>query len=208
MKPVSYFTAGLISSILMVGMLAPKNSNITEISIAIPHNTLHPSIGLDTVQLDCMAQNIFFEARGESIQGKAMVGMVVLERTYSPHFPGTVCEVVKQAETTASGAIIRDHCQFSWYCDGQPHNIDFDDAGVAKEWDESYQVAKVVMLGHVTSSIDLDGVTHYHSRKVKPFWSKDHNYKLVAKIGNHLFYRWNKALLPRWEPSNQYAMAN
>jgi spore germination cell wall hydrolase CwlJ-like protein len=162
---------------------------------------------LDHDQLDCMARNIFFEARGESAQGKAMVGIVVLERMSSPHFPHTVCEVVQQTERDANGNIIRNKCQFSWYCDGKDHYIDLNNPCVQEEWKQSYLVAEMVMLHQVKEKIDMAGVTHYHNGTVSPDWAHNKNFKLVARIGHHLFYRWKNALLPKIEnPKDQYVM--
>jgi spore germination cell wall hydrolase CwlJ-like protein len=77
---------------------------------------------------------------------------------------------------------------------------------VQKEWAESYAIAKRVMESKVKLKIDMTGVTHYHADRVNPYWAKDHkDYKLVARIGNHLFYRWKKATLPKWEPSQELA---
>jgi spore germination cell wall hydrolase CwlJ-like protein len=151
----------------------------------------------DTVQLDCMARNIFFEAGNQSAKGKMMVGMVVLERTKSPHFPSTVCGVVEQANLTASGNIIKHECSFSWMCDGKQHVVDFDNPTVRQTWNQSYTIAKLVMSGKLRPHIDMSGVTHYHANYVKPDWARNKNYKLVAVVGNHMFYRWKKANLPK-----------
>src|ERR1700758_3275653 len=92
------------------------NSRINQ-PLAIPQSVSVSHHGiLDHEQLDCMARNIFFEARGEPARGKAMVGLVVLERVQSPHFPHTICEVVQQAVHDPHGHIIQNKCQFSWYC--------------------------------------------------------------------------------------------
>ena len=68
-------------------------------------------------ELSCLAQAIYFEARGESPIGQFAVGRVVLNRVDSDAYPGTVCGVVFQnAERT-------NRCQFSFACDGKPENI-------------------------------------------------------------------------------------
>jgi spore germination cell wall hydrolase CwlJ-like protein len=183
------------------------HSRIQE-SLPIPYTAsiTHHSL-LDHEQLDCMARNIFFEARGESAQGKAMVGLVVLERVRSPHFPHTICGVVTQANRDINGHIIKNECSFSWICDGQEHDINLSNPAVQEEWKQSYLVAEMVMLHQIKEKIDMDGVTHYHNQTVSPDWAHNKNYKLVAIIGHHLFYRWKNALLPGIEnPKNQYAM--
>jgi spore germination cell wall hydrolase CwlJ-like protein len=164
------------------------------IPLAIPHQSSTVNEYVDTMQLDCLAQNVFFEARGENAKGKMFVAMVVMERTQSPHFPSTVCGVVKQTSMNESGK----GCQFSWTCDRIDHTVDLHNATVREEWMQSYVIARMVMIGQLKPSIDMAGVTHYHAKSVKPFWAKDHkDYKLVATVGNHMFYRWKKAMLPK-----------
>lgn len=166
------------------------------INLPIPPAT--PTHFVDTRQLDCMAQNIYYEAQGESAQGKAMVGMVVIERTRSPHFPQSICGVVFQANTDTAGNIIKYQCSFSWVCDGKDHDIDLHNPIDRREWMQSYAIAKLVIAGKNKTKIDMDGVTHYHANYVKPYWSKDRkDYKMVARVGDHLFYRWSKAMLPK-----------
>jgi spore germination cell wall hydrolase CwlJ-like protein len=153
--------------------------------------------GIDSMELDCMARNVFFEARGESAKGKLMVASVVIQRTLSPHYPGTVCGVVTQANTDDFGRIIKNECSFSWMCDGQNHDIDLSNETIRREWMESYTISKLVMMGKLKPTIDMEGVTHYHADYVKPYWAKSKNYKVVAKVGEHIFYRWSKATLPK-----------
>jgi spore germination cell wall hydrolase CwlJ-like protein len=172
------------------------------IELPVPSNpyTLSKGEYVDTQQLDCMARNLFFEARGESAKGKVMVAYVVLERTKSVHFPDTICGVVNQANHDELGRIIRYQCSFSWVCDGLNHSDDFSDPSLNKEWEQSYEIAKDVMLGKIKAPIDMTGVTNYHANYVKPYWAKDFkDFKLVATIDHHLFYKWRKATLPKLE---------
>ena len=98
-------------------------------------------------EIYCMAQNVYFEARHESMIGKIAVAHVVMNRIESKDFPNTVCEVVKQGPKRESWKTRkdptlpdeeriywprRDRCQFSWYCDGK---IDIPSMG--KMWGES-----------------------------------------------------------------------
>lgn len=188
----------LVSAALFKYFILDKRVSI---ELPLPAATsIDKSQYVDTVQLDCMARNIFFEARGEPIKGKITVGYVVLERTKSPHFPSTVCGVVNQANTDADGKIIRYQCSFSWVCDGINHSEDFSDPTLTKEWEQSYAIAQQVMTGKVKPPIDMRDVTNYHANYVKPYWAKDHkDFKLVATIGSHLFYKWRKASLPKLE---------
>ena len=66
----------------------------------------------------CMALNIYYEARGSSMADQVAVSDVVLNRVRDTRYPNTVCEVVKQGHQDSRGNMIRNRCQFSWYCDG------------------------------------------------------------------------------------------
>src|SRR5438045_1045344 len=58
-------------------------------------------------QLACLTQAIYFEARGESEEGKRAVAYVVMNRVGNPRFADTVCGVVHQGGP-------KPPCQFSW----------------------------------------------------------------------------------------------
>lgn len=204
MKHLCQFVIVVVLTVVYINIsrsIIPEPLMVRHITLSLPGTEAKSYDGLDTVQLDCMARNIFFEARGESAKGKAMVGFVVLARTQSPHFPDTVCDVVHQANVDHLGRKIRYECSFSWYCDGINHKIDYHNPVIAKEWEQSLIVARLVMLGKVKPPINMRGVTHYHAKYVHPFWANNKNYRLVARVGDHLFYRWKKAMLPKYEPA-------
>ena len=48
--------------------------------------------------IDCLARNVYYEARGESLAGQYAVAEVTMNRKAHPRFPSTVCEVVYQKE--------------------------------------------------------------------------------------------------------------
>lgn len=125
-----------------------------------------------TAELDCLAQAVYFEARGEPIKGQAAVAEVVLNRVDSPLFPRTVCGVVNQRN--AEG------CQFSYVCDGRSDAI-ADHAA----WDRSTRIA-AALIGGAPRSL-TEGATHFHTPAVTPSWSR--RYLRTATIGSHLFYR-------------------
>jgi N-acetylmuramoyl-L-alanine amidase len=131
----------------------------------------------------CLAQNIYFEARGESLAGQFAVADVVLNRVESRHYPNTVCGVVKQAKTR-QGKIIRNKCQFSWYCDGKSDEPTHMDA-----WQRSMDVAVAIYKYGIHKGL-TEGSTHYHTNYVNPSWNK--SMYLVGVIGDHIFFRMNK----------------
>lgn len=127
--------------------------------------------------VDCMAKNIYFEARGEPLDGQRAVGLVTLNRARNPNFPRSICGVVFQAERNRHGAPIRNRCQFSWYCDGIPDRIR-DRESFAK----SMMVARDVLENQVDNT--TGGAINYHEESVHPNW----NMTETSHIGNHIFY--------------------
>lgn len=145
----------------------------------------------------CLTRNIYYEARGQSTLGKVMVGVVVMQRVKSPQFPDTVCKVVHEGLTAQDGDLIRHKCQFSWYCDGKGDRPDFSNPVVNREWDSAQDIAKNILLGKYSKIMKkMHGVTFYHAYYVHPAWAYSKQYKMVAHIGAHLFYRWKYANVP------------
>ena len=81
------------------------------------------SIEAKQKEIECLAQNIYHEARSESTAGRMAVALVTLNRVKDQRFPNTICGVVKQTKYYPSGKIDLHSCQFSWYCDGKPDTI-------------------------------------------------------------------------------------
>ncbi len=136
---------------------------------------LWPAPRLDlSASLDCLALNIYHEARGEPLEGKIAVGQVVMNRVGDPDFPAGVCEVVKQG-----GERPRDRCQFSWWCDGLSDRPD--DAGA---WEDSKGLAGKILAGGLEDP--TRGALWYHADQVTPDWQLD--IVRQSKIGRHVFY--------------------
>jgi spore germination cell wall hydrolase CwlJ-like protein len=128
-------------------------------------------------EAECLAQVMYYEARGEGVQGQKAVAEVVLQRTKSRDYPETVCGVVY--EGTQPG---RRDCQFSFACDGTLRRPR--DRGA---WSRVRVLAERIMAGDVK----LSGVTHnataYHSIDIAPAWAE--GMIKTAEIGNHVFYK-------------------
>ena len=139
-----------------------------------------------TKQHECLAKNIYFEARNEPFAGQFAVAMVTLNRVYDKQFPNSICEVVYQGLHYASGHPKRDRCQFSWYCDGRDDTVK--NKRAYKQSDkiaflaiESYNAIK-------TKGLDItEGARYYHTYEVNPRWSK--TFPKVGRIGDHIFYK-------------------
>ena len=134
---------------------------------------LSPVAGLGT-EIECLAQNIYFEARSESDLGKLAVGQVVMNRVASKRFPSAICDVVRQG-----GEAKRFRCQFSWWCDGKS-----DKPSHQKAWQKSMALARDIYWGRTEDP--TDGALWYHADYVDPYWRSAFNEG--PKIGRHIFY--------------------
>ena len=124
-------------------------------------------------QVQCLAVNVYHEARGEGERGMQAVAQVTVNRTKSDNFPDDICGVVYQKNSDGD-------CQFSWYCDGKS-----DEIKDQKSWTASVRVATEALEGKVVETSTKTAL-YYHSKRVKPRWS--HKKKFVAVIGRHIFY--------------------
>ena len=122
----------------------------------------------------CLADALYFEARGESVIGQFAVAEVIVNRANSSKFPDTVCGVVNQGTNKN-----RYKCQFTYMCDGLLESID-DKASYAR-------AGKIASMTLWDININLtNGALYYHAKSVNPSWAK----KLVRTgiIGDHKFY--------------------
>ncbi len=122
----------------------------------------------------CLTEALYYEARGESIEGQAAVAEVILNRKASSRYPNTICGVVNQGTGRMHA------CQFSYTCDGKPESM----SNAAARRDVG-KVARAVMDG-APRLIPTD-VTHYHTTAVNPHWASQ--YERTGQIGVHVFYR-------------------
>jgi len=137
-------------------------------------------------ELECLAKNIYFEARGESLTGKIAVANVTMNRVKHHKYPSTVCGVVTQAKWYVNwkGNRLprRNQCQFSWFCDGKA-DVPVD----MRAYKDSIRVAEVVYHGYRDLT---DGSLFYHSTKVEPYWVA--SMVRTKSIGAHVFYRYDR----------------
>src|SRR5439155_15783232 len=118
-------------------------------------------------QGNCLATAVYFEARGESVEGQLAVARVVMNRASSERYPPDYCGVVKQ------------HAQFSFVRHGQ---FPYADTGSAA-WQRAEAVAQLA-AANIVASVDPD-VLWYHANYVAPSWG--HTQSKVDKIGAHIF---------------------
>ena len=124
----------------------------------------------------CIATAIYFEARSEPLDGQIAVANVIMNRVASDKFPNSPCEVVKQGRTWM-GAMVRNQCHFSYYCDGRPEVI----------LDEGAYTLALSIAVNWPNLVDItNGATYYHRDDVQPYWVE--SLSISRQIGRHLFY--------------------
>lgn len=146
-------------------------------------------------QAYCLAENIYFEARSDSVAGQAAVADVVINRMFDSRYPDNICDVVhdgpvreswktRQTEDPNDAVFypIKNRCQFSWYCDGKAETIND-----KKAWIKAQYIAYQMLYADRYRGI-TEGATHYHAHYVNPTWAQQIQY--IDSIGSHKFYRY------------------
>ncbi len=124
----------------------------------------------------CLADAVYFEARGEPLKGQEAVAQVVMNRVFSGYYPHDVCGVVYQ---NASRHLA---CQFTFACEGRDLNrIEEPDM-----WEQAKRIAKDMLDGKIWIA-QVGHATHYHAYWVHPSWV--HEMTRLYKLGVHTFYR-------------------
>jgi len=140
---------------------------------------VHAMVGNDAKQreLTCLAKNVYYEARGEPLDGQFGVAEVTLNRVADPRYPETICEVVYQKRWDYLRK--RHVSAFSW--------TEFDrvDEPQGHAWTTAMSVADAAFHGRRAQT--LQGAVHFHAVHIQPSWSQGK--EPVATIGRHTFYR-------------------
>lgn len=126
---------------------------------------------LDQREVECLTDNIYFEARGESIEGQQAVAHVTLNRVEHESFPDSICGVVHQKNRKGQP-------QFSWTVKG--------DLSVNEP--AAYENAMMVAIAAMTgmSPDPTKGATHFFDHStVTPRWSR--KMSTTAIIDGHTF---------------------
>jgi spore germination cell wall hydrolase CwlJ-like protein len=123
---------------------------------------------LDKNDVYWLTQNIYHEARGESLYGQLMVAFVTLDRLNDGRWGDSIKSVVTFPY------------QFSWYKKGI--------SNVPKNKEEWIRMRDVALLSIFLYEIGIkpNNVLYYHNTVVCPEWSS--RVQKVMKVGNHIFY--------------------
>jgi len=168
------FFIGMIV-IIMLALAVPAKTKIVEVmvtKVVEKEVVVKEPVYLnqhDKNQIQCLAENAYFEAGNQSTKGKIAVTNVVMNRVQDKRFPKTPCAVIHQK----NGRV----CQFSWVCEGKKRIRDM------TEYIEARRVAEQVYLNNVGDV--TNGSKFYHANYVNPGW----NLKRITQIGSHIFYR-------------------
>jgi spore germination cell wall hydrolase CwlJ-like protein len=143
---------------------------------ATPHSAVELAAVKQASEQRCLAEALYYEARGEGEEGQKAIAEVILARVESKLYPKTICDVVYQGASRKTG------CQFSFACDGSL---------LKKKHHAAWEQAELLAAKIVNGSLRLAGRTSkavsFHTVGVTPVWSR--TMMRVTQIGNHIFYR-------------------
>ena len=128
-------------------------------------------------ELNCLALNVYYESRGEPIEGQYAVAEVTMNRVANLRYPNTICEAVYQEKWDYLRK--RYVSAFSWT------ELDDNATPHGEAWERAVTVAELTYSGSRANA--LEGAVHYHAEYIRPSWSRGK--KPVARIGRHLFYK-------------------
>ena len=146
-------------------------------------------MGVTHEEVTCLADNMYFEARNQSLAGMLAVSNVVMNRVADDRYPDSICEVVHEGPTRPSWKDknkflpVRNKCQFSWYCDGKS-----DEPSDIETYDAIYGMAEDMLYQNMPYLDITDGATHYHADYITPSWA--YTKTRTVEIEDHIFYRW------------------
>lgn len=124
--------------------------------------------------VQCLALNLYWEARSEGRAGMTAVAWVVLNRVQDPRFPDTVCAVVQDGGETPP-------CKFSWWCDGKS-----DQPRETEAWALAQQIARTMLNDPPPDP--TQGAVWFHLDSIEtPAWLASQ--KRTLHLGSHYFYR-------------------
>jgi len=132
----------------------------------------------------CLAEVMYYEARGEGMAGEEAIAEVVFHRMHHRGYPSSICGVVYQGLADAPA------CQFSFACNGEMRR-----PKVAADWARAKLLAAKILSGYTILGNITGGATSFHAVDVDPEWAG--SLERTVQIGNHIFYK----PLPRTQAS-------
>jgi len=162
---VSYLMSSAFNVMMMTAISALYAASVMAKDVnEVPLPRERPS-----TEIECLAKNVYFEARNQSTFGQLAVAMVTMNRVEDKRFPNSVCEVVYQNR------------QFSW-----THLVNDHTPKERQSYKEIYRLAQVVYNGEIEDI--TSGSAFYHATYIKqPRWAK--RMKKIGIIDQHIFYK-------------------
>lgn len=150
------------------GLAAPETSHKPETSLSSLVAAIAdlPSVELSK-DMRCLASAVYFESKGEPLEGQLAVAQVIMNRVASGRFADDICGVVYQPG------------QFSFTWDGRS-----DEPSDSPAWRTAQAVAVIAATDNWREVVP--DATHFHATRVSPGW---HNLRKISRVGNHIFYR-------------------
>ena len=124
----------------------------------------------------CLAEVMYYEARGEGTEGEEAIAEVVFHRMHRHNYPGSICGVVYQGMNDAPA------CQFSFVCNGEMRK-----PKTAAAWQQAKLLAARILSGYTILGNITGGATSFHAVDVDPVWAD--TLQRTVQIGNHIFYK-------------------
>ena len=115
-------------------------------------------------EMHCLANAVYFEARGEPFEGQLAVAQAIINRVASGHYADTICGVIAQRG------------QFSFNRSRTPIK--------GTDWRNALGIARIAVTD-MWHEIAPRAVS-FHAARLSPGW---HDKTRIVQIGNHIFYR-------------------
>jgi spore germination cell wall hydrolase CwlJ-like protein len=142
------------------------NNNVATTSLSDLVRQLSTTETADAEQ-ECLAGAVYFESKGEPLEGQHAVAEVVINRTKSGRFPTSLCSVVYQRG------------QFSFVRGNAMPSIQRSSTA----WRQAVTIARIAMENRWKNVVP--NALFFHARRLAPGWRHDK----IAAVGNHVFYR-------------------
>lgn len=153
----------------------PMDPIIVPLHLPISPTTVSTMKVVDEKELDCLANNIYYESRNQSDLGMLAVGLVTLTRVESHRWSDTVCGVVYENK------------QFTWTWDGKQSKAAWARAHADRlKYLQSLNLASRILYGDFDNMREMFNANHYHTTKVRPSWTA--KMERLAVIDDHVFY--------------------
>jgi hypothetical protein len=115
-------------------------------------------------ELHCLANAVYFESRGEPLEGQLAVAQAIINRVASGRYANTICSVIAQRG------------QFSFDRSRTPIQ--------GNDWRNAVGIARIA-VADMWHEIAPRAVS-FHAARLSPGWRDKTR---IVQIGNHIFYR-------------------